>query len=154
MAGRGARQISLGLQVKFLHRPEELLHSRACAQIGRFPDLQRLNSPVHRYNCLFITCTYTLPLLIMGVCYTRMARWHKDSMMILIMTRFLWDPGFPEVRSKGPTQFQLMLSIWGYLWMQHRWAKRKPKPLVGKGFKRLFVLGPFPKQWTSPTPSQ
>ena len=32
----------------------------------------------HRFNCVFITCTYTLPLLIMGVCYSRMARWDKD----------------------------------------------------------------------------
>ena len=33
----------------------------------------------HRFNCVFITCTYTLPLLIMGVCYSRMARQDKDT---------------------------------------------------------------------------
>ena len=36
--------------------------------------LQNLEAFSCRYNCLIIICTYTFPLLIMAVCYSKMAR--------------------------------------------------------------------------------
>ena len=81
MARRGSRPIGVGLQVK----PFENEHHHLGNWYNLFitctttTTITIITTTIimlfARYNCLFITCTYILPLVIMGVCYSRMCRW-------------------------------------------------------------------------------
>ena len=88
LARWGPGQVSMGLQVKVVKTILKPYLAKYWNHRFRYwKGKVNVSWKVFRYNCLFITCTYTVPLVIMGACYSRMARWILFTGHMAIMCR-------------------------------------------------------------------